>query len=96
MASSSHRKAFVFGAFLGAAAGAAAAVLNAPQSGHHTRTQIQQSVEGLLFRVLDMTPFESTPTDIVQETQPTVANADLKTPPVDILVGSRPSEVSAQ
>ncbi len=96
MSASRHRKAFVFGTFIGAAAGTAAAFWNAPQSGHRTRTQIQQSIERVLFKALDMTPFESRPTDTVTENRPsTAAEPVVEEPPVDILIGSRPSEVSA-
>lgn len=96
MASSNHRKAFIVGTLLGAAAGAAAAIWNAPQSGHRTRTQIQQAFEGVLFKALDMTPFANEPTDTVTATRPNVAEPVVEEPPVDILIGSRPSEVSTQ
>lgn len=96
MASSKHRKAFVFGAFIGAATGAAAAIWNAPQSGRKTRVQIQQSLEEALFKVLDMKPFDVTPTDTVTSSRPTVASANEVPPPTDILIESRPSEMGAQ
>lgn len=97
MSASRHRKAFVFGAFVGAAAGTVAAFWNAPQSGHRTRTQIQQTIERALFKALDMTPFQSGPTDTVTENRPATATEPVAgEPPVDILIGSRPSEVSAQ
>lgn len=96
MASSRHRKAFVFGAFIGAATGAAAAIWNAPQSGRKTRVQIQQSIEGALFKVLDMNPFDVTPSDTVTNSRPTVASTGADQPPADILIESRPSEMGAQ
>ena len=91
MASSKHRAAFVFGVLVGASAGVAGAFLNAPQSGRRTRDQIQQSVERVLFKALDMVPFQNVPTDTVTSTRP--AGVPLvETPPVDVLIGSRPSE----
>jgi hypothetical protein len=53
---SGHRKAFLIGTLLGGAAGAGAALWNAPKSGRATRDQIQTRIEGVLFRVLDMRP----------------------------------------
>ena len=92
MASSKHRAAFVFGVLVGASAGVAAAFLNAPQSGRRTRDQIQQSVERVLFKALDMVPFQNGPTDTVTSTRPAGAPV-VETPPVDVLIGSRPSEM---
>jgi hypothetical protein len=92
MASSNHRKAFVFGALLGATAGAAAAFWNAPQSGRRTRDQLQQSVEGIIFKALDMVPFQHQPADTVTATRPAAAPQPGTQPPVDIVIGSRPSE----
>lgn len=92
MALSNHRKAFVFGALLGATAGAAAAFWNAPQSGRRTRDQIQQSVERIIFKALDMVPFQNAPTDTLTASRPTVAPEPDLQPPVDIMIGSRPSE----
>jgi hypothetical protein len=94
MASGDSRKAFVVGAVLGAAAGTIAAFWNAPQSGHRTRTQIQQAVEGVLFKALDMTPFEPKPSDTVTETRPSGAAAATDMAPADVLIDSRPSEAS--
>jgi hypothetical protein len=94
MASSDSRKAFVVGAMLGATAGAVAAFWNAPQSGHRTRTQIQQAVEGVLFKALDMVPFEPTPSDTVTETRPAGAAPAPDLAPTDVLIDSRPSETS--
>jgi gas vesicle protein len=90
---SKHRKAFVFGAFLGAAAGTAAAFWNAPQSGLRTRTQIQQAFEEVLFKALDMVPFENRPSDTVTETRAASAAAG-DSVPVDIVLESRPSEAT--
>jgi hypothetical protein len=92
MASSKHRAAFVFGVLVGASAGVAAAFLNAPQSGRRTRDQIQQSVERVLFKALDMIPFQNVATDTVTSTRPAAAPA-VDTPPVDVVIGSRPSEM---
>jgi hypothetical protein len=94
MASGDHRKAFVIGAMLGAAAGTIAAFWNAPQSGHRTRTQIQQAAEGVLFKALDMTPFEPKPSDTVTESRIAGAAPIPDLPPADILIDSRPSEAS--
>jgi hypothetical protein len=94
MASSNHRTAFVVGVLVGAAAGAAAAFWNAPQSGRATRTRIQQSVEGVLFKVLDMNPFQSTPEDRVAADLAAPASRAINEPPVDVVIGSRPSEMS--
>ena len=91
MVSSKHRTAFVFGVLVGASAGVAAAFLNAPQSGRRTRDQIQQSVERVLFKALDMVPFQNAPTDTVTSTRP-AGTPPVEVPPVDVLIGSRPSE----
>ena len=97
MASSRHRAAFVFGAVVGAAAGAAVAYWNAPQSGHSTRTKIQQSVEGVLFKVLDMNPFQSASEDrVAADLAAPTSRAINEEPPVDIVIGSRPSEMSQE
>lgn len=97
MASSNGRKAFVFGALIGAAAGAAAAFWNAPQSGHSTRTKIQQSVEGLLFKALDMNPFQSSREDrVAADLAGSPSRAINHQPPVDVVIGSRPSEMSPE
>ena len=92
MALSNHRKAFVIGALLGATAGAAAAFWNAPQSGRRTRDRIQQSVERIIFKALDMVPFQNAPTDTLTASQPAAAPQPDMQPPVDIMIGSRPSE----
>jgi hypothetical protein len=93
MASTNHRKAFVFGALLGATAGAAVAFWNAPQSGRRTRDQIQQSVERILFKALDMVPFQNAPSDTVTASRPASAPLPDVQPPVDVVIGSRPSEM---
>ncbi len=97
MASSKGRTAFVFGALIGAAAGAAAAFWNAPQSGHSTRTKIQQSVEGVLFKALDMNPFQAAPEDrVAADLAAPTSRAIDQQPPVDVVIGSRPSEMSPE
>jgi len=93
MATSNHRKAFVFGVLVGASAGAVAAFWNAPQSGRRTRDQLQQSVERILFKALDMVPFQNTPTDTVTATRPASAPRPNSQSPVDVVIGSRPSEM---
>jgi hypothetical protein len=97
MASSKHRTAFVLGALVGAAAGAAVAFWNAPQSGRTTRAKIQQSVEGFLFKVLDMNPFQATPPeDRVAADLAAPTSRAINEPPVDIVIGTRPSEMSQE
>jgi len=96
MALSKHRTAFVFGALVGAAAGAGAAFWFAPQSGHSTRTKIQQSIEGVLFRVLDMNPFQPTADDRVAADLAASSSHAINEPPVDVVIGSRPSEMSPE
>ncbi len=92
MASSRHRTAFVFGVLVGASAGVAAAFLNAPQSGRRTRDQIQQTVERVLFKALDMVPFQNVPADTLTASRPAgVPDAEIPAP-VDVMIGSRPSE----
>ena len=91
MASTNHRKAFVFGVLLGATAGVAAAFLNAPQSGRRTRDQIQQSVERMLFKALDMVPFQNAAARI-RSLDRAAPLPDVQ-PPVDVVIGSRPSEM---
>jgi hypothetical protein len=92
MSASKHRTAFIFGAVVGATAGVAVAFWNAPQSGRRTRDQIQQAAERLIFRALDMVPFQNVPTDTVMSARPVAAPQPDATPPVDIVIGSRPSE----
>jgi gas vesicle protein len=95
MASSRGRTAFVVGALVGAAAGAAVAFWNAPQSGRSTRTKIQQSVEGVLFKALDMNPFQATGEDrVAADLAGSTSRAINQQPPVDVVIGSRPSEMS--
>ena len=95
MASSNGRKAFVFGALVGAAGGAVAAFWNAPQSGRSTRTRIQQSLEGVIFKVLDMNPFEPSPQDRVAAGLASATSRAIdQRAPVDVVIGSRPSEMS--
>ena len=91
MASTRQRKAFIVGAVVGVGAGVALAFLNAPQSGRKTRDQIQQSVERVLFRALDMVPFRNGPTDTVTANR-AAADAAESESPVDVVIGSRPSE----
>ena len=95
MASSRGRTAFVVGALVGAAAGAAVAFWNAPQSGRLTRTKIQQSVEGVLFKALDMNPFQTMGEDrVAADLAGSTSHAINQQPPVDVVIGSRPSEMS--
>lgn len=97
MASSKDRTAFVVGAVIGAAAGAAVAFWNAPQSGRSTRTRIQQSVEGVLFKALDMTPFGVGSDDrVAADLAASTSRAIDQHPPVDVVIGSRPSEMSPE
>jgi hypothetical protein len=91
MAASRHRTAFVFGVFVGATAGIAVAFLNAPQSGRRTRDQIQQAAVRVIFKALDMVPWQNEPADTVVANHP--AAAANEPPPVDIVIGSRPSEM---
>jgi hypothetical protein len=93
MASSKHRTAFVVGALLGASAGVVAAFLNAPQSGRRTRDQIQQAAERVLFKALDIVPFQNQPTDRLATSHPVDEVVITAEPPVDIVIGSRPSEM---
>ena len=95
MASSNSRKAFVFGALVGATAGTAVAFWNAPRSGRSSRTWIQQSVEGVLFKVLDMNPFQASPEDrVAADLAASTSRAINQHSPVDVVIGSRPSEMS--
>jgi len=99
---SGHRKAFVVGTLLGAGAGVVSAFLNAPRSGRATRAGIQQGIEGVLFKVLDMRPTRSrthaddavvTGTHLTPADPPRVAATDGLT---DIVIdGPRPSDLHA-
>jgi len=89
MAASRHRTAFVVGVLVGASAGVVAAFLNAPQSGRRTRDQIQQAAERVIFKALDMVPWQNTPADTVVANHPAAEQAAA----VDIVIGSRPSEM---
>jgi hypothetical protein len=93
-----HRKAFMVGTALGAAAGAGAAIWNAPRSGRATRDSIQQSIEGVLFKALDMRPWQKDAgavTSVGVDTAPAVTLASPEAPlepmPADIVLdGPRP------
>jgi len=95
-----HRKAFVVGTLVGAGAGVVSAFLNAPRSGRATRAGIQQGIEGVLFKVLDMRPTRThaddvivTGTTLTPADPPRVAAADGLT---DIVIdGPRPSDLHA-
>lgn len=91
MASSRNRSAFVLGALVGATAGAAAAFWYAPQPGRVTRDQLQQWGERIIFAALDMVPYQPAPTDTVTSSRP--APTPDTQPPVDMVIGSRPSEI---
>jgi len=54
MAADEGNGALIKGLILGGIAGAGAMIWNAPQSGARTREQIQEWVERVLFKVLDM------------------------------------------
>lgn len=99
-----HRKAFVVGTLVGAGAGVVSAFLNAPRSGRATRAGIQQGIEGVLFKILDMRPTRSHADEVVvtgsvgtatltPADPPRVAAADGLT---DIVIdGPRPSDLHA-
>ena len=99
-----HRKAFMVGTALGIAAGAGAAIWNAPRSGRATRDAIQQSVEGVLFKALDMRPWGA-PTaqadaQLAADAAPAVTLASPEAPlepmPADIVLdGPRPVDAHA-
>ena len=97
-----HRKAFVVGTLVGAGAGVISAFLNAPRSGRATRAGIQQGIEGVLFKVLDMRPTRTradsadavvTGTHLTPSDPPLVAATDGLT---DLVIdGPRPSDLHA-
>lgn len=98
-----HRKAFVVGTIIGAGAGVVSAFLNAPRSGRATRAGIQQGIEGVLFKVLDMRPTRThadpvadmmvTGTTLTPAAPPHVAAVDGLT---DIVIdGPHPSDLHA-
>jgi hypothetical protein len=62
---------FFAGAGIGAAAGVGLALRASGMYQRSVRDEFQQAVEAVLFRVLDMTPFENAPADIVLQTQST-------------------------
>ena len=95
MSSSKQRAAFVLGTLVGATAGISAAFRGADASGRKTRDRIQQSFEGVLFKLLDMAPYQNAPTDTVTASYPSRPEPSDPLPPVDLVVGSRPSESSA-
>ena len=98
-----HRKAFVVGTALGIAAGAGAAIWNAPRSGRATRDAIQQSIEGVLFKALDMRPWQKgargdAPLGAASAPAVTLASpeAPLEPMPADIVLdGPRPADTHA-
>lgn len=95
MAKSKHRLAFLFGTLIGAIAGVAAAFRTSELAGRQTRDQVQQSMERVLFKVLDMVPFKNEPSDVVTENLPEAQVETEPAAPVDIVIESRPSESSA-
>ena len=62
---------FVAGAGIGAVAGIGLALRTSGMSRRSVRDEFQQALEAVLFRVLDMTPFETAPSDIVLQAQAT-------------------------
>ena len=85
----------MLGTLVGATAGVVAAFRGTDLSGRKTRDHLQQSMEGVIFRLLDMAPFQNAPTDTVTASFPSRPAADDPLPPVDLVIGSRPSETSA-
>ena len=96
MASSKQRAVFALGTLVGATAGVVAAFRGTDVAGRKTRDQIQQSLERVLFRVLDMVPFQNEPIDTVTASKPSRPAVEDPLPPVDLVIGSRPSEASIQ
>ena len=99
--SRAYRRGFV----LGALAGAGVVIWNAPQPGWRTREQIMETVEGVLFRVLDfpeqMTGLRSpAPADSVAAERPVAVltpvqpYGDLGTGTDIVIDGPRPSELA--
>lgn len=104
----SHRKAFVVGTLLGAGAGVVSAFLNAPRSGRATRAELQQGIESVLFKVLDMRPTRTrshadeaivTGTTLTPADPPRVAAADgllgLGNADDIVIDGPRPADLHA-
>ena len=94
MPASRFRTVFIFGTLLGLAAGAFAAMRKSDQSARQTRDQIQQSFERILFKVLDMAPYQNKPTDTVTSTKPGAESEKDPLPPVDVVIGSRPIDAN--
>jgi gas vesicle protein len=92
MSASRHRTAFIIGVLVGGTAGIAASFLNAPQSGRRTRDQIQQSAERVIFKVLDMIPYQHVASDTVTSNRAGGMASDGQAP-VDVVLASRPSEM---
>ena len=82
---------FVAGAGVGAAVGIGVALRASGLTSRSTRDELQQALEAVLFRVLDMTPFAESPTDYVVGTK---ASAAAQPAPVDIVLGSEPSDMA--
>ena len=64
------RVVFVVGAGVGATIGIGLALRGSGYGQRSVRDEFQQSLEAILFNLLDMTPFENKPTDFVVQTQP--------------------------
>lgn len=62
---------FLVGAGVGAAVGVGAVLRASGANERSVRDELQQSLEAVMFRLLDMTPFENKPSDIVLQTQST-------------------------
>jgi|SRR3954452_24509949 len=90
-----NRFLFAVGTAVGATIGIGAAFRSSGFVNRSVRDEFQQSIESLLFRALDMVPFQVKPTDVVTETRPATSSAAYTPPPVDIVLGSRPSEAAS-
>jgi hypothetical protein len=86
-----NRLIFMTGAAVGATVGIGTALRASGLVQRSVRDEFQQSLEALLFRALDMTPFTPQPVDVVTEIRP--ASTPLAyTPAADIVLNSRPGE----
>jgi len=93
-------RAFRKGFVLGVLAGAGVMLWKAPQPGARTREQIMETIEGVLFKLLDMPEkLVATRDDVGTPKQPTATDTPPSDAPilpaVDIVIdGPRPSELA--
>jgi|tagenome__1003787_1003787.scaffolds.fasta_scaffold20781257_2 hypothetical protein len=91
MGDRANRMVFALGTAVGATIGVGAAMRATGLVQRSARDELQQSLEAVLFRLLDMRPFAPVPVDIVTDERPALSPSPY-TAPVDVVLGSRPGQ----